>query len=162
MKRWLAPITVSVAAVLAASASPAVAAPPAPADGTIYWPCPNFTNPVRLDVTGRSKTIDLPGGRQILASPNLRVTVTAPNGHSASYLITGATHVTYLPDAIHPTSLELASTGLNLLLIPAANGHPAGLALTTGNVNYAITPTGEELRPFSGSGKVLDVCLALG
>ena len=162
MKRWLAPIAVVVAAALSASAGPAVAAPPGPpVPPSITWPCPQFTEPVRLDLSGRSKTIDLPGGRQMIASPGLRVTVTAPNGHTASYLITGGTHVTFLPDKINPTILEVTATGLNLLLVPEANGHPSGLALIKGNVNYAITPTGDEIRPFSGTGKVFDVCQAL-
>jgi hypothetical protein len=166
MKRWLAPTTVAVAAVLSASAATAVAAPNPnkpgpPVPSSITWPCPQFDDPVTLDLSGRVKTIDLPGERQMIASPGLRVTVTAPNGHTASYLITGGTHVTYLPNKVNPEVLEVKSTGLNLLLVPEANGHPSGLALIKGNVNFAITPTGDEIRPFSGPGKVFDVCQAL-
>jgi hypothetical protein len=62
------------------------------------------------------------------------------------------TTYTFLEDRI-----EAVSTGLNLLIIPK----PAGLFLTTGNVNYALTLKGKELRTFSGTGTVTDVCALL-
>ena len=55
----------------------------------------------------------------------------------------------------------VTSNGKNLLLVPAANGHPAGLFLTTGTVNYVVTSEGTELRTFTGPGQVVDVCKVL-
>ena len=76
MKRTLT--SMALAAGLVAGVGPALAAPPQPVDVTLPWPCPDFEATLR--VTGRSKLIPLPGGGFILASPNQRVTVTAPNG----------------------------------------------------------------------------------
>ena len=156
MKRWLTPI--ALAAGLAAGVGPALAAPnpPTPADATLEWPCPNFV--AKLDATGFSKFVALPGGRFISASPNLRVKVTAPNGNTATFVITGAYHGEILPDG----NLKVTATGRNLLLVPQANGHPAGLFLTTGTVSFVVDPvSGNEVELFSGTGRVLDVCQAL-
>ena len=111
-----------------------------------------------MDLTGSVKSIDLPGERQILASPNLRVTVTAPNGNSATYVITGASHVELLSDG----NSKWTSTGRNLLLVPEVPGkHASGLFLTVGNVSFILDPEGNEVEVFSGTGKVLDVCQVL-
>jgi hypothetical protein len=128
---------------------------------TIFWPCPQFTEDVKLVLTGSVKTIDLPGGRQIGPGPNLRVTATAPNGQTASYVITGATHLTVLKDANGDvTELDYIATGLNLPLVPEANGHPSGLFLTVGTWSFALNPDGTEKTPLSGTGTILDVCIA--
>lgn len=154
MKRWLAPI--ALAAALAAGSGTAVAAPPTPVDpGSFTLDCPTFS--VTAQVTGKGKTITLPRNRLIAVSPNFRITLTGPSGKTVSYVITGATHVTIQPDR----SQEIKSTGRNVIIVPAANGHPAGLFLTTGNVNYALNPDGTEKRLFSGTGRVTDVCQLL-
>jgi hypothetical protein len=108
--------------------------------------------------TGSTKIIDLPGGRQIIASPNTRVTVTAPNGNSVSYVVTGASHVEVLPNG----NFQTTSTGRNLLFVPLVPGkHPSGLFLTVGNVSFILDPQGTEVEVFSGTGRVIDVCQAL-
>jgi len=147
--------SIAFAAGLVAGVSPALAAPPQPVEATFPWPCPDFEATLR--VTGSSKSIPLPGGGFILASPNQRVTVTAPNGNTATYVITGASHVETLSNG---NSLW-TSTGRNLLLVPEANGHPSGLFLTLGTVNFIVGPNGEEVALFSGPGRVIDVCAAL-
>lgn len=153
MKRWLTPI--ALAAGLAAGVGPALAAPPTPADASFEWPCPNFV--VRVDATGLFKPIVLPGNRYVYAWPNLRVTVTSPNGNSASYVATGASHVETLPNG----NTKWTATGRNLLFVPQTLGHPSGLFLTTGNVSFVLDPQGAEVELFSGTGRVLDVCQAL-
>jgi hypothetical protein len=153
MKRWLAPLTLAVAAGLAAGAGPAVAAAtPTPVEFTFTSPCPGFD--ATLHATGKGGTIDLPGDRQTLTGPNLRVTITGPTGTSVSYVITGATHVQNLPDG----SQYVTATGRNVLLVPEANGHPAGLFLTIGTVSWTLNPDGSENTLFSGNGTVTDVC----
>lgn len=92
-----------------------------------------------------------------MTSPNLRVKATAPNGNTITYVITGVSRIEPLPGG---NSL-VTSTGRNLILVPNANGHPAGLFLTSGNVNFIVGPNGEEVSLFSGPGKVVDVCQAL-
>jgi hypothetical protein len=155
MKRWLT--SIAIAAGLAAGSSPSVAAPPTPVDVTFEWPCPTFT--ATLTVTGSAKVIELPGNRLIFASPNQRVTVTSPDGNTATYVITGASHVDPpLPNG----NTRWTSTGRNLLLVPDVPGsHPAGLFLTTGNVSFVLDAQGAEVESFSGTGTVLDVCQAL-
>jgi hypothetical protein len=113
---------------------------------------------VTLNVTGKSGLINLPGGGSIVTSPNLRVTVMAPNGNTVTYVITGVSRVEPLPGT--DNSL-VTSTGRNLILVPEANGHPAGLFLTAGNVKFIVGPNGEEVTLFSGPGKVVDACQAL-
>ena len=158
MKRWFPPI--ALAAGLAAGVGSVFAQqqPPQPVDPEpIPWNCPNFG--VSLTLTGSSGTLQLPDGRFIFTSPNLRVTVTADNGNSVSYVITGASHVETLPDG----NLRFVSTGRNLLLVPDVPGqHPVGLFLTVGNVTFVVNPTtGAEVETFSGTGKVVDVCQLL-
>lgn len=152
----------AVAVVSAAGVTPALAVPPKfdvvqYQPGTFFeYDCPNFR--ATLYPTGASNTITFSSGRQIVSSPNLRVTVTAPNGNSASYVITGVSRYEPLPD----TNIKVTSTGRNLLLVPAANGHDSGLFLTIGNVNYILDSTGmEEVQTFSGTGTVVDVCRLL-
>lgn len=166
MKRWLAPIAVTVAAVLSAGAGAAVAAPnpnkPTPnptapfiLEDVLGSDCPGF--PVTAQLSGKSKLIDLPGDRFIGISPGATVTLTGPSG-TVSYVITGSTHIQVLPDG----GQEVRSIGRNLIIVPNANGHVEGLFLTTGNVNYALNADGSERRLFSGPGRVTAVCALLG
>lgn len=154
MKRWLAPI--AIAAGLAAGAGPAVAAAtPTPVDVTFNWPCPGIADPgATLHATGKGGTVVLPGDRLTFTGPDLRLTVTGPTGKSVSYVITGATHVQILPDG----SQDVTATGRNVILVPEANGHPAGLFLTVGTVSWTLNPDGSENTLFSGNGRVTDVC----
>jgi len=88
MKRWLVPITIT--AGLAAGAGPAVAAAPVPVDTTPFpIACPTFDLTAQL--SGKSGTIALPGGRLMFNSPDLRIALTGPTGKTASYVITGGT-----------------------------------------------------------------------
>jgi len=111
-------------------------------------------------VTGNQKALTLPDGTQILASPNQRISLTNNDTHTTvSYLITGTSKYTPVGNDLY----YVTSNGKNLLLVPLANGHPAGLFLTTGTVNYVITTAGGggEVRTFTGPGTVVDVCKVL-
>jgi len=170
MKNWFTritmPITIAAAAAFAGVGGPAAAAPPTPNPTTPFYldepiplgfghDCAGFR--VLAQLTGKSKEMSLKRDRIIAISPGTSITLTA-NDKSLTYLITGTTHVQVLSDK----SREVRSTGKNLLLVPEVPGvHPEGLFYTTGNVNYALTPTGGEKRLFSGPGQVVDVCALL-
>lgn len=158
MKRWFPTIALAAGVVAGVGSVLARQQPPAPVSPVPFtWDCPDFV--VTLAVTGAAGALELPGGRFIFTSPNLRVTATAPNGNAVSYVITGASHVEVLPDG----NWRVTSTGRNLLLVPLVAGqHPSGLFLTIGNVNFVIDPsTGTEVETFSGTGRVVDVCQLL-
>jgi hypothetical protein len=169
MNNWLTRITmpVTVAAAAAAAfagvAGPAAAAPPVPNPTESFLlqdafgnDCPGFD--VTATLTGKFKEILLSGNRKIQIAPATTITLSA-NGKTVSYVITGATHIQLLPNG---TEEEVKSTGRNLLIVPDVPGqHVEGLFLTIGNVNYARTTTGGEIRRFSGPGQVVDVCALL-
>jgi len=85
-------VVAAAAAAVALSAAPAFAGPPQPADQTIDVDAgAACTFPVELVLTGKTKTIDLPGGRTIVTAPGQDVTVTnQDNGRSVTLSITGA------------------------------------------------------------------------
>lgn len=150
MKRRLAPF--ALAAALVAGTSSAVAAPPEPIDVTFEWPCPGFA--ATLTATGKSGVISLPGDRFKVIAPDQRVTISGP-GDTVSYVITGVTHVEVQSDK----SFNVTATGLNVVLVPKAKRHSAGLFLTSGTVSWTLNPDGSERTLFSSQGgQVTDVC----
>jgi hypothetical protein len=159
MKRWLAPITLAAAAALSASAGPAfAAATPTPVDPTPFpIACPTFN--LQAQLSGKGGTIVLPGNRTFFTGPNLRITLTgpAPTFKTVTYVITGLTKVTTLPDG----SFDVTATGRNTIIVPEANGHPAGLFLTTGTMHWTLNADGTERTRFSGNGTETDVCQLL-
>lgn len=130
-----------------------------PTDYSSFCGLPDKT--LSAQVTGSQKTLTLPGGLLIFVSPNLRISLTNnSNGTTVSYVVTGTSKVTDLGNGL----LYVTSNGKNLLSVPEANGHPAGLFLTTGTVNFVIDISGtevREVRTFTGSGTVVDVCKVL-
>ncbi|WP_454697612.1 hypothetical protein [Arthrobacter humicola] len=164
MKKWLVPT--AVLASIFAAAAPAVAAgrsgPQIPLDGvTITRDCGNpeaggFV--VSGVLSGGFKEITAPDGTIISPSPALKVTLTA-NGKTLSYVITGVTRSTTTNGLT-----DVIATGKNLINRPDINPDPdvvvAGLYVTTGNVTFTNGPDGEVV-PFSGPGRVTDVCAVL-
>lgn len=151
MKHRVAPFALTAA--LLAGTGTAAAAPPEPIDVTFEWPCPGFD--ATLTATGKSGVISLPGDRFKFIAPDQRVTITGPIGETVSYVVTGVTHVEVQPDE----SFHVTATGLNVILVPEANGHPAGLFLTSGKVSWTLNPDGSERTLFSSQGgQVTDVC----
>ena len=174
MKSWLAPLTLALAAGLAAGASvgPAVAAPtdnlavPVPVnEEPFYLDCQDFDAKVQL--SGKTGELRLPGDRTVFTGPNLRVTLTGPSGKTVSYVITGATHVTTLSDG----SFDVTATGSNIIIVPyvpddpattdVVEGHSAGLFFTRGTMSWKLNSDGSEKELFSGKGTVTDVCALL-
>lgn len=158
MKRWLAPI--AIIAALTAGTGPALAASakPEPIDVSYPVPCPGFN--VLLHATGNLGLINLPGDRQAITGPNLRVTATAltTSAKSVSYVVTGVTHITFLSNG----NQLVTATGLNLTTVPNANGHPEGLFFTKGTTNWVLDKDNNEVGGiFTGNGSVTDVCALL-
>jgi hypothetical protein len=141
-----------LAVALVASPKAASAAPPDPADDT-------FTEeglcdfPVRFEVSGKAKFIELPDGRAIAISPGLRVTLTnlEEQTNSVSYVITGAFHIRELADG----RLLVVATGRNLLFDPSF-----GMFLTIGRFTFKVNEDGSTTRP-KGKGRMINVCRRL-
>lgn len=148
MKKWAIPAVLAAALFVGAGPAAAVpSGPPQPADPATFT-LDNCGFPVTAQLTGKFKNIATPAGTVISTSPGLKITLTA-NGKTLNYVITGTSRYTFLSD-----SVEVVSTGRNLLLLPS----PDGLYLTTGNVNYALNLDNSELRRFSGPGTAANVC----
>jgi hypothetical protein len=135
---------------LANASPPANGGPPGDGGWTVSLPagvaCP-FA--VKIEVTGRTKTISLPGGRFLLAYPGLNATLTNLDEPSRQVTlnITGAIHQTTLADG----SVVTVSTGRSLFANP-----PAGSALIIGT--WAIDAQGDLMQPPVGAGQILDAC----
>ena len=141
-----------LAVAVVASPKAASAAPPDPADDA-------FTErglcdfPVRFEVSGKAKFIELPDGRAIAISPGLRVTLTnlEERTNSVSYVITGAFHIRELANG----RLLVVATGRNLLFDPSF-----GMFLTIGRFTFKVNEEGSTTRP-KGKGRMINVCRRL-
>ena len=113
--------------------------------------------PMRLDLSGKAKTIELPNGAFIFTSPDLDVTITnLDNGEQASFNITGSFHQTTDPVTGDVTT---RITGRNLPFDPEA-----GVNLTIGNFSFVFDAEGNLIQSFEdtdGKGQVIDVCALL-
>jgi len=140
-------------AVALVAARGAAAAPPEPVDDsfTVEGVC-DF--PVLLEATGKTKFIELPGGRFISVNPGFRVTATNEEEptHQITYVITGAAHVKELQSG----DLSVVFTGRNLLFDPSY-----GMLLTIGRFTQVIDPESGASTPPMGKGRVIDVCARL-
>jgi hypothetical protein len=144
------------ATVSALLVTPALAAPPEPADDTIEVAgiC-DF--PVLLEFTGKVKVIEH-GDHIITVAPGQKVTVTnMETDESLRYNIAGAFH-----DQVQPNGdLVSKGTGRNLLFTEAL-----GMLVTVGNVAFTVTedasaPEGIAITITGNRGKIIDVCAAL-
>ena len=110
---------------------------------------------IHVVLTGKTKTIDLPGGRQIVTSPGLDVDFTnLESGKEVTLSITGASHVTTQDNG----DIVVVATGRNILFDPVAEPH---FALTRGHFTWAVDKDGTLIQPRSGKGKLTDVCQLL-
>jgi hypothetical protein len=129
---------------------------PPDCSGSLDVPAGVFcTFPVRLQISGKTKTIALPGGRTIVTAPGEKAILThLPDGKQITVTITGALHTTTLPDG----GTENVATGGNILLDPVAEPH---FALAQGRFTFAFDKDGNLIRPRSGTGKLEDICALL-
>ena len=112
---------------------------------------------MRLDLSGKAKTIELPNGAFIFTSPDLNVTITnLDNGEQASFNITGALHQTTAENG----DVTTVMTGRNLPFDP-----DEGVNLTIGNFSFVFDKDGNLIKSFAdppvGNGQVIDVCSLL-
>jgi hypothetical protein len=162
MKRLFVITALLVGLVLGVSpaANAAPSGPPTPLSGELQYHCGPAGGGFYIDGTitgGKSKKIETPTGWVINTVPGLTVTLTA-NGKTLEYVATGVTFYTVLSDRV-----EVVATGLNLVTLPITPDRPAdGVIFTTGNFNWALYPDFlTEFRPYSGDGRVTDVCALL-
>jgi hypothetical protein len=105
---------------------------------------------VLLEQTGKTKAIELNGGRTISIFPGNRATLTnVDTGKRVTLNIPGSFEATVLENGDVLTVLR----GRNLALDPEA-----GFVLTIGRFSFAFDKKNNLIQPLSGKGKLVDVC----
>jgi hypothetical protein len=134
--------------------STALAAPPVPNEGTIVFPAGSVFGECAFDVqgtlTGKTKTITLPGDRLIITSPGAHITLTNLSDPSKTVTlnITGSFH----QSTTQAGDMLTVVTGRNLL------GDPdAGFVLAIGNFSFAFHGS-VLVQPLIGNGQLIHVC----
>jgi hypothetical protein len=143
----------------AAAPLPLAAAQGRPTDLDLTFTIENCGFTMLVELSGKSKTIELPGGRTITTSPGLTATMTnLGNGNQETLVITGAFHQRTLENG----NVETVATGRNALLDPTVPGL-VGLFLTIGRVSWVVDSDGNLVQPPQGPGwqKRIDVCALL-
>lgn len=109
--------------------------------------------PVLVELNGKAKTLELPGGSLLFTSPQLTATFTnldSPS-HRETLGITGAISQTVLANG----DVELVFTGRNLVI----DFDPiAGFVITIGRFSVSFDDDFNVTQPLSGNGQVIDVC----
>jgi hypothetical protein len=106
--------------------------------------------PLQLELSGKGKTIELPGGVFILTSPGLDVTLTnLDNGNQETFNITGSVSTTTEKNGDQVTTL----TGRNFAIDPEA-----GTVIAIGNFSFTFDKKGNLVQPLEGEGQLIDVC----
>jgi hypothetical protein len=107
---------------------------------------------VGFELSGKAKTIDLSGGRMIITSPGLSVTLTNLNSpeNQVTLSITGAFHNTELNNG----NVQTVYTGRNLFFDPLE-----GFVLLIGKfTGVADASTNTLVQPLEGNGQKIDAC----
>lgn len=116
---------------------------------------PFCTFPVHVEITGKTKTIELPGHRTLITAPGMDALLTnLDTGQQVRLNITGAAHTTVEADGDQVT----VATGRNVLIDPVVEPH---FGLTRGRFTYAFDETGTLIQARSGRGHVTNVCTLL-
>src|SRR6185436_19446138 len=147
---------VAVAILLALTLGPATNAvaqqgPPSNVDDSfpIEGICPF---PVLVELSGKAKTSQLPGGSLLFTSPKLTATFTNldQTSHSEALGITGSIRQTTLANG----EVELVFIGRNLLI---GFDPVAGFVITMGRCSASLDADGNLIQPLSGNGRLIDV-----
>ena len=120
--------------------------------------CKDFD--VTYALTGKTNTITN-GNVTTVTSPGQKITLTNDEtGKSVSYVITGVRREVVV-EATPLDITEVVVTGRNIV-VNAKGSDIQGIYVLVGEFNFAIIPEPfEEVRVFSGKGRVIDVCAAL-
>jgi hypothetical protein len=112
--------------------------------------------PMRLDLSGKAKTIELPNEAFIFTSPGVDVTITNTNPpqNQATFNITGSFHQTTDPVSGDVTTFF---RGRNLLF-----DAEAGTNIAIGNFSFVQDAEGNVVQHLEGEGQLIDVCALLG
>jgi hypothetical protein len=105
---------------------------------------------LRVEPSGKVKTIELPGGRTIFISPGFAWTFTnLDTGKREAFRIPGSFHQTILENG----DVETVVTGRNILGDPIA-----GLVLAIGRFSFVFDAEGNLIQPLQGTGRLIDIC----
>jgi hypothetical protein len=106
---------------------------------------------VEILLTGKAKTIDLPGDRFIFTSPGLDATLRNLDDPSKQVTlnVTGAFHQTTTQDG----SVVTVTTGRSLLFDPQA-----GFVLAIGHFSFVFDADQNLIQPLEGQGQLVDAC----
>lgn len=115
--------------------------------GAVFGNC-DF--PIRFEQNGKAKTLELPGGRFVVAFPGLAATLTnLQTGDQVRLNITGASHQSTLDNG----DVVTVVTGRNLLGDPEA-----GFVLAKGRFSFVFDKDGNLVQPLAGKGTLTDIC----
>jgi hypothetical protein len=107
-----------------------------------------------VEVTGKLKTLDFPGGRTIVIGPAGHGTFTNGNtGTTVTLNLTGPIETIPLPDG----GTEVVFTGHNIVGDPEAGW----LVLIIGQFNVIFDAEGGLVQDLTGSGQRIDLCALL-
>ena len=109
--------------------------------------------PVLVELNGKAKTIELPGGSTLFTSPQLTATFTNLDNpsHTETLGITGAIRQTLLANG----DVELVFTGRNLVI---GFDSIAGFVITIGRFTVAFDADFNVTQPLTGNGQTINVC----
>jgi hypothetical protein len=114
--------------------------------------------PMKVEISGKTKTIEQGNGDTISIFPNYTVTVTnTDNNEQATFNVTGSNHMSTLENG----NVQTVMTGRNFALDPVA-----GTFVSMGHFTYVSDPTATDpadinVVPVSGKGRMIDVCALL-
>ena len=132
------------------------AEPPEPIE--VSFEAPGFCDfAVLVELTGKTKTIELPDGSLLITAPGQRITLTnlEEPDNKLSFGIQGTARQRELENG----DLLVVGRGRNVLADPGE-----GMFLFIGRVKFIQSPTGGEfvdLTILENKGKVIDLCAAL-
>ena len=105
----------------------------------------------RVEQSGKTKTIELPGGRTISIFPGVEWTITnLDNENQQTFRIPGSFHTSTLENG----NVEVVATGRNILGDPVEHF----LVLVIGRWSFTVDPLGNVVQPLQGTGQRVDIC----